>query len=86
MAEAGGRETLYVRYLRSQVDELIMGQGHFTMKELAAKSGLKLTANMRRRVRQWVDLNDLYCWHVLGSNGRGSELVYTNENPKEIPF
>jgi hypothetical protein len=91
MPEAGGNETYYVSYLRNCVDRLIAGQGRFTIQELATFSQLKVTNSMRRRLRQWVDLNDLTCWYKLGENGRGSMLVYSlprTYDPKsgEIPF
>ena len=79
-----GNETPYVVYLRERVGQLIAEKHIFSIQQLAEFSGLKVTPNMRRRLRQWCDMKYLECWYSRNYKERGSHLVYGLYG--DIPF
>lgn len=90
MSHTFERFTVYSSYVFSNVlSTLAVGQGAYTMDELASMVGLKPTHNFRRRIRQMVDRGLIVAKPVF-SSGKGLTAIYMlpvdETQIEEIPF
>jgi len=84
------KQSAYSDYLYRQMFDLLKKQGGaFTLKELSAHSGLKVTCNMRRRINHYVATGELAINYA--SSAHGNSMVYMwpvieTEFEEEEPF
>ncbi len=81
--------TYYADYVYKKVDEWFkQGRAAFTLKELAAFAGLKVTPSLRRRIKHSVACGGLMARTIL-LEPRGSSTIFMLPPPvgtDEVPF
>jgi len=87
MARLCMRESLYSVWLEKRVGEYLSTvRPTFTLKELAAWSGAKVTPSFRKRIKTMVHTGALGFFYAVQESG-GSVIVYTAPSyMQEIPF
>lgn len=90
MLNVPAHTSAYSDFLYRAIDQLLKERGGaFTLKELSQFTGLKITPNMRRRVRHCVESGTLGVRPVLVGK-RGSCNMYYSLTPPddqmELPF
>jgi len=82
------KSSAYAEYLYKQIDDYFLKQGSaFTLEELALFCGLKITTNMRRRVRHAVAEGRLVVQTAyMGRSSRGFVYSLPMTEDGGIPF
>jgi len=84
------KQSAYSDYLYRKMFDLLKEQGGaFTLKELAAYSGLKVTGNMRRRINHYVVTGELMVKYTVASHGNSVIYMWPAIETKfeeELPF
>lgn len=70
------RQTAYSEYVSGYIVARYGGGGSFNAAELAESAGLRLTGNLRRRLRQMVEAGALHSFPCYNHNNR-VEIRYT---------
>jgi len=74
------RETSYKLYVDDAIRTMVEAGYSFTLEELSVKTGMKVTASFRRRVKEWVKRGSLMVKRVDVAGG-GSHNRYWVPTP-----